>query len=120
MRIAGYVLAGILVLFGILFILASTDPQNADQGGVFFVGIVLVLAGLGLIALIRWKMPAPVTRMEIHQQLELAGDKKMEQLKCNNCGATLDAQSIKVTGVTVLVSCPYCKSAYELREQPRW
>lgn len=121
MRVAGYVLAAILILFGVLWIIAATSPQQAGhQGQVFGVGLLLVGAGLGLILLIRWKLPAPVTHMEIHQELELSGDKKMEQLKCQSCGATLDADSIKVTGVTVVVTCPYCKSVYELREQPRW
>jgi hypothetical protein len=118
-RIVGAIFAGILLLFGILWLLAASSSKNTSPGGTFLVGIILlVLGGLGLFGAL-WR-PAKEKELKIVQKVELAGDMRLEQLKCTSCGAKLDKESISVKAGSVVVSCPYCKSTYEIEEEPKW
>jgi len=120
-RIVGVVFACILLLFGILWLLAATSssPENASPGGRFVVGIILlIIGGLGLFGAL-WK-PGKEKELKIVQKVELPGDMRLEQLKCSSCGAKLDKDSISVKAGSIVISCPYCMSTYEIEEEPKW
>jgi hypothetical protein len=118
-RITGAVFSGIMILFGILWLLAASSPSGESPGGRFLVGILLlILGGLGLFGAL-WK-PGRAKKLEIVQKVELPGDMRLEQLKCSSCGAKLDKESISVEAGSVVVSCPYCKSVYNVEEEPKW
>ena len=120
-RIVGVVFACILLLFGILWLLAATSSsgENASPGGRFVVGIVLLLAGGLCLFGALWK-PGKEKELNIVQKVELPGDMRLEQLKCSSCGAKLDKDSISVKAGSIVVSCPYCRSTYEIEEEPKW
>ncbi|MFQ5905821.1 MAG: hypothetical protein ACE5JA_04535 [bacterium] len=120
-RIVGIVVAAIFLFFGVLWLLAATSssPENVSSGGRFFVGIILMAVG-GLLLFAAVKKPGRERELKIVQKVELPGDLRLEQLKCSSCGARLDKDSISVRGGSIIVSCPYCSSVYEIEEEPKW
>jgi DNA-directed RNA polymerase subunit RPC12/RpoP len=118
-KIIGYIVAAILILFGILFIWATFSPEG--EIGWLFIGIISVGIGLGVIALIKFREPKPAQPpQEIIQKIDLSGDIEMETLKCQKCGGELQKDSISVKQGAVFISCPYCGSAYQMVEEPKW
>ena len=118
-KIIGYIIAAILIFFGILFIWAAFSPQG--ETGWIVVGIISVAIGLGIIALIKFREPKPAQPpQEIIQKIDLSGDIEMETLKCEKCGGELKKDSITVKEGAIFISCPYCGSAYQMVEEPKW
>jgi Zn finger protein HypA/HybF involved in hydrogenase expression len=118
-KIIGYIVAAILILFGVLFIWAAFSPEG--QTGWVLVGVVTVAIGLGIIGLIKLREPKPAQPpQEIVQKIDLSGEVELEKLKCQNCGAELDQDSITLKQGAIFVSCPYCGTAYQMVEEPKW
>ena len=118
--IIGLIAAALLVLFGILWIIASTSSggDSAWSGQ----GILMVVAGLVVVAVavfIIIKM-RPQPPQEIVQKIDLTGDVGLEKLKCKNCGAEVSKDSIVVKEGAIYISCPYCGSTYQMVEEPKW
>jgi len=119
-KIIGYVISGILVFFGVLYLLAAFAADAANPGGRLVVGTILVGIGLGLIALIKLREPSPEQKITVEQKIDLTGEVELEKLRCRNCGAELDKSSITVAEGAVIVSCPYCGTSYQIVEEPKW
>ena len=118
-KIIGYIIAAILIFFGILFIWAAFSPQG--ETGWIVVGIISVAIGLGIIGLIKFREPKPAQPpQEIIQKIDLSGDIEMETLKCEKCGGELKKDSITVKEGAIFISCPYCGSTYQMVEEPKW
>ena len=118
-KIIGYVIAAILIFFGVLFIWGAFSPQG--EPGWIVVGIISAAIGLGIIAFVKFREPKPAQPpQEIIQKIDLSGEVELEKLKCQNCGAELDQDSIKVKEGAIFVSCPYCGTAYQMVEEPKW
>jgi len=118
-KIVGYIIAAILIFFGVLFIWAAFSPEG--ETGWILVGVVSVAIGLGIIALVKFREPKPAQPpQEIIQKIDLSGEIEMETLKCQKCGGELQKDSITVKEGAVFISCPYCGSAYQLVEEPKW
>jgi len=118
-KIIGYVIAAILIFFGVLFIWGAFSPQG--EPGWIIVGIISAAIGLGIIAFVKFREPKPAQPpQEIIQKIDLSGEVELEKLKCQNCGAELDQDSIKVKEGAIFVSCPYCGTAYQMVEEPKW
>jgi DNA-directed RNA polymerase subunit RPC12/RpoP len=118
-KIIGYIVAAILILFGVLFIWAAFSPEG--EAGWIVIGVITVAVGLGIIALVKFREPKPAQPpQEIIQKLDLSGDIEVEKLKCQECGAALTQDSISVKEGAIIISCPYCGSTYQLVEEPKW
>ncbi len=118
-KIIGYIVAGILILFGVLFIWAAFSPEG--NPGWIVVGVISVAIGLGIIALVKFREPKPAQPpQEIIQKIDLSGDVELEKLKCQNCGAELSKDSIELREGAIFISCPYCGTAYQMVEEPKW
>jgi len=118
-KIIGYIVAAILVFFGVLFVWAAFSPEG--ETGWILVGVISVVVGLGIIGLIKFREPKPAQPpREIIQKIDLSGEIEMETLKCQKCGGELQKDSITVKEGAVFISCPYCGSAYQLVEEPKW
>jgi len=118
-KIIGYIIAGILVFFGILFVWGAFSPEG--EPGWIIVGIITVAVGLGIIAFIKFREPKPAQPpQEIIQKIDLSGEIEMETLKCQKCGGELQKDSITVKEGAIFISCPYCGSEYQLVEEPKW
>lgn len=122
LRIVGIIVAILMILFGILFVIASTS-EEAKAGGQLGlwcgVGVVLIIVGLAIIGFAWWQKRKE-QKIEITQQIELTGDLEMEKLKCEQCGAPVDKKSISVEAGAITVHCPYCGSVYQIAEEPKW
>lgn len=119
-KLIGYVAAGILLFFGVLFLWAAFGSQTASPGGRLLVGGILVVLGLGVIVAIRLREPKPKQEVTITQKVDISGDVKAEVLKCKQCGAQLDKSAISVVEGAVMVKCPYCAGTYQIVEEPKW
>jgi len=118
-KIIGYIIAAILVFFGILFVWGAFSPDG--ETGWIIIGIISVAIGLGIIALVKFREPKPAQPpQEIIQKIDLSGDIEMETLKCEKCGGELQKDSITVKEGAIFISCPYCGSEYQMVEQPKW
>jgi Zn finger protein HypA/HybF involved in hydrogenase expression len=56
----------------------------------------------------------------VERKIEIGGEVNSRILKCKNCGAELDKEAMDVRLGAVFISCPYCRSSYQLEEEPRW
>lgn len=119
-KIIGYIVAGILVLFGVLWLLSAFSAEVSSPLGRLIVGGLLVLIGLGIIFAVRLREPKPKQEVTIRQQIDIGGDVEMEALKCQSCGAQLDKSAIGLAEGAVVVSCPYCGATYQIVEEPKW
>jgi phage FluMu protein Com len=119
-KIVGYIVAGILLLFGVLYLLSAFSAQAASPAGRLLVGGILVVIAIGIIVAIRLREPKPEQQVTIHQQIDIGGDVDMETLKCRNCGAQLDKSAISTVEGAVMVTCPYCNTTYQITEEPKW
>jgi len=119
-KIIGYIVAGILLFFGVLWLLSAFSAETLNPGGRLLVGGLLVIIGLGLIVAIRLREPKPKQEVVVHQQIDIGGDVEMEALKCQSCGAQLDKSAISLAEGAVVVTCPYCSATYQIVEEPKW
>ena len=121
LKIIGYIFAGIMILFGVLFILAAFgtefNPGWAIIGGILLVVGFGIILGTGLLS----RSKASQTQ-EHHTTLEvnLPGDVNIERFKCADCGAQLSMDNVKMVAGAPMVNCPYCDAAYQLTEVPKW
>jgi DNA-directed RNA polymerase subunit RPC12/RpoP len=119
-KIIGYIVAGILLLFGVLYLLSAFSADTLNPGGRLLVGGVLVLLSLGIIVAIRLREPKPKQEVVVHQQIDIGGDIDIEALKCQSCGAQLDRSAISLEEGAVMITCPYCSATYQIVEEPKW
>jgi DNA-directed RNA polymerase subunit RPC12/RpoP len=119
-KILGYVVAAILLLFGVLYLLSAFSAEAASPGGRLLVGGLLVVIGLGIIVVVRMREPKPKQEVTIRQEIDIGGDVEMEALKCQSCGAQLDKSAISLAEGAVVVTCPYCSATYQIVEEPKW
>lgn len=122
-KIVAFILAGILILFGCLFILGATSEQQQQKGtagGTFVVGLILIGIGLAIVFAVKLREPKPVQKVEVTEKIDLTGDVKLAEMKCKNCGAALAKDSVVLKEGAIFVSCPYCKTSYQVEEAPKW
>jgi hypothetical protein len=124
-----YIGAGILFLiglclvgYGVLNVIGSTSAQGDSSWlgfglGFGCAGVVFIGGGAGLIFLaMRGQKTEVIQKVEI----DLPGDTQLEEMKCRSCGGTLTSDNIKLVNGAPMVNCPYCDTAYQLTEEPKW
>ena len=124
-----YIGAGILFLiglclvgYGILSVIGSTSANGQTNWlnfGIGFAcaGIVFLGGGAGLIYMaMRGQKTEVIQKVEI----DLPGETKISEMKCRSCGGTLTSDNIKMVNGAPMVNCPYCNTAYQLTEEPKW
>ena len=113
LKTLAYLLGGVLGFVGIVSLIAATQ---ANAGFRILTGLVLIAAGIFVAAITRMKVPD----QRIIQEIDLSGDVRTEEMKCNACGAALDKDSVSVRAGGVFVDCPYCGTSYQIEEEPKW
>ncbi|MCH7663559.1 MAG: hypothetical protein IH859_06785 [Chloroflexi bacterium] len=120
-KIIGYIFAGILILFGVLYILGS---GGADGGGIewVFIGIIVIAVGFGIIWFASRSQSSSVRPgpQNVTLNIDLPADVKLEKFKCTNCGNPITKDDIKMIAGAPTVNCPYCGQVYQLTEEPKW
>lgn len=105
----GAIVISILFFLGIIFALASIYAWTR-----LIVAAFLFVAG-SLIAYYISKQPKTIV-----QRLEVSGEMKAVALKCPNCSASVNANSIKIISSVPYATCSYCDHTFEVVEEPKW
>ncbi|HMN61151.1 MAG TPA: hypothetical protein PJ988_12345 [Anaerolinea sp.] len=117
MKTVGYIVAAILIFFGVIFLWGS--PASASPGTQILIGIISVSIGLVIIFFVTRK-----AKMEgdtnVTLKVDLPANVNMDSLKCKSCGGVLTAENIKVVNGAPMVTCPYCHTVYQITEEPKW
>jgi hypothetical protein len=118
-KVIAYIVAAILIFFGILFIWATFSPDG--QIGWLIIGIISVGIGFGVI----WftaRRPSVIHSGDSQVQLniDLPGDVNLDKMKCQSCGGAITMENIKMVAGAPVVSCPFCNTTYQLTEDPKW
>jgi hypothetical protein len=124
-----YIGAGILFLIGLclvgygaLNVIGSTSAQGDSSWlgfglGFGCAGVVFIGGGAGLIFL---AMRGQKTEVVQEVKIDLPGDTQIEEMKCRSCGGSLTGDNVKLVNGAPMVNCPYCGTAYQLTEDPKW
>ena len=112
--VLGAIAVAILFFFGLIFAIAASVQETATR---LAVSLVLFILGFSLayVTYIMSRKPA-----KIIQQLEISGKMKAAPIKCPNCSASVDANSIKIISGVPYATCPYCGTTFEVTEEPKW
>jgi hypothetical protein len=114
-----------ILLFGILFLFASSNG-GAESSGRMVVGLVTSCLGVLMIAggvVLAWLglRPKPGdTTQNVTLKVDLPGDVNLETMKCKSCGGALTTDNVQMVAGAPVVNCPYCKTSYQLTEEPKW
>jgi len=113
-KLIGYIFSGILIIFGVLFVLATFSPDG--QIGWLLIGIILVGIGFAIILVIGRSRTGPIETGDgnISLNIDLPGDVNLDTMKCQSCGGALTMDNIKMVAGAPVVSCPFCT------EEPKW
>jgi predicted Zn finger-like uncharacterized protein len=117
--ILGGIAVAVLFFFAVIFALASSYiglTAQAAQSRLLTSGILFIV-GLAVIVGVYYVTRKPKT---VIQQLEISGVMKAAQIKCPNCGGSINADQIKITAGVPYVKCPYCGTTFEVTEEPKW
>jgi DNA-directed RNA polymerase subunit RPC12/RpoP len=117
--VLGGIAVAVLLFFAVIFLLASSAPSiPSDQSASrLIVGVLLFVIGIAVIFGIYYTTRKPKT---VIQQLEVSGRMKAASIKCPNCGASVDANLIKIVSGVPYATCPYCGTTFEVTEEPKW
>lgn len=114
--ILGGIAAVVVFFFAIIFAWAAptipsqTTARLATSGILFIIGIAIIVG-------IYYVTRKPKT---VIQQLEVSGKMAAAQIKCPNCGGSINASEIKIVQGVPYVKCPYCGTTFEVTEEPKW
>lgn len=120
-KLIGYIIAAGVIVFGFLFILGAFSPDGTT--GWLVTGSVLTLFGFGIIFLVSRigrNAQGDTTQPQTTLNIDLPGDVNIERFKCQDCGAQLSMDNVKMVAGAPMVNCPYCDAAYQLTEEPKW
>lgn len=118
-KIIAYIAAAILIFFGVLFIWGAFSPQGSP--GWILIGLISVGIGFGLIWFGSRQKPASQQAGDnVTLKIDLPADVKLDTLKCQACGGVLSPDDIKMVAGAPVVTCPYCHTTYQLKEEPKW
>jgi Na+/melibiose symporter-like transporter len=118
-RIIAYIIAAILIFFGVIFIWGAFSPQG--QSGWILIG--LISAGIGLVLIwfaSRLRAASQQVGEQVTLNIDLPSNVNLDTLKCKSCGGALKMENIKMIAGAPVVTCPYCDTTYQLTEEPKW
>lgn len=115
LRVFFIVLGIFFILLGLMFLIASADSNFLPR---FVIGISMFAPGIFFVRKgVREQKEKTVV---ISRTLDLSGDVNLESMTCDKCGAGLSSENVSFKAGTVFVSCPYCKTEYQIEEKPKW
>jgi uncharacterized membrane protein len=110
-RIIALFAAAVLFFFGIIFAIAASVQYAASR---LITAFLFFAAGFVLVYFVA---RGPKT---VIQKLEVSGEMRAVGIKCPNCGASVDANRIKIVSGVPYATCPYCGRTFEVAEEPKW
>ncbi len=117
--ILGGIAGAVVFFFAVIFALASSYVGLSAQAAQAreLTSAILFIIGLAIVVGIYYVTRKPKT---VIQQLEISGQMKAAQIKCPNCGGSINADQIKIVQGVPYVKCPYCGTTFEVTEEPKW
>lgn len=116
-KIIAYIVAAILIFFGVLFIWGSTG----DTGTLAWIPIGIITVAIGLVIIfLAARKPAPANQTNVTLKVDLPGNVNLDTLKCKSCGGALRPEHVAMVAGAPVVTCPYCGTSYQLTEEPKW
>ena len=119
-----FILSFCSLAWGGILVLGSTSTSGqadwSTLGFVFLcVGALMVIGGVALIvtAVRKQRQESP---QNVVMKIDLPGDTKIDQMKCQSCGAPITSNDVKMRAGAPVVTCPYCQATYNLTEEPKW
>jgi len=121
-RIIGYVVAAILILFGVLYLWSIPAAAPNQIVSRLIVGVISLAVGVVIIWVVRTRGPAPIQQItqQVDLDLDMPAEVTAEKLKCDSCGAELSKDDVSLVEGAVMISCPYCGTTYQITEEPKW
>ena len=115
-----YILAAFAIIFSFLFILGGTDATGDPSW--IIIGLVGLLIGFALIyAGVKIAEKARKAADNVYNiKLDLPGNVKIDQMKCQSCGAPLNPNDVSMVNGAPVVTCHSCGTTYQLTEEPKW
>ncbi len=117
-KIIAYIAAAILIFFGVLFIWGAFSPNGSP--GWILIGLISVAIGFGLIFFASRRPAQPAAPDNVTVKIDLPANANLDALKCQSCGGALTTENIHLVAGAPVVTCPYCKTTYQLTEEPKW
>jgi hypothetical protein len=118
-RIILYILAAGFLIFSFLLILGAFDQGQLNTPWLF-IGFVFVGIGFGLIYLAGRLKKSEQAKQNVTLNIDLPANVDMDQFKCESCGGVLSPENVEMVAGAPVVSCPYCGTTYQLKEDPKW
>jgi len=109
--VLGAIAVAVLFFFGIIFAVAASVAFTSTR---LIVAASLFIVGFGIAYYVSKQSKT------IIQKVELSGQMQAVTLKCPNCSASIDANSIKIVSGVPYATCPYCGHTFEVAEEPKW
>jgi DNA-directed RNA polymerase subunit RPC12/RpoP len=119
-KIIGYVVAAILIFFGVLYLWSIPAAGPNQLVPRLIVGVISLAIGVIIIWVVRTRGPAPVQQITQQIDLEMPGEISVDRLKCQSCGGELSKEHVSLVQGAVMIKCPYCGSTYQITEEPKW
>ena len=122
LKTIAYIAAAVFIFFGVLFIWSAFSPNSsASPIGAIVTGIISVLIGFGLIFIVgRRAAQAQAQAQNVQVKIDLPGGVSLDTVKCKSCGGVITSDNISLVNGAPMVTCPYCHTAYQLTEEPKW
>jgi len=116
-KIIAYIIAAILIFFGVLFLWGST----AETGSTGWIPIGLISIAIGLV-LIFWaaRQKAQPDVTNVTYNIDLPGNVKTDSIQCPACGGAIKANDIEMINGAPIAKCPFCGNAFQITEEPKW
>jgi hypothetical protein len=112
--VLGGIAVAVVFFFAVIFALAasvqSTLTRLVTSGILFIIGVAIIVG-------IYYTTRKPKT---VIQRFEVSGQMKAASIKCPNCGASVDANQIKIVSGVPYATCSYCGTTFEVIEEPKW
>lgn len=117
--ILGGIAAAVVFFFAVIFALASSYSGLSAQAAQsrLLTGLILFIIGIAIVAGVYYVTRKPKT---VITQLEMSGRMAAAQIKCPNCGGSINSSEIKINQGVPYVKCPYCGTTFEVTEEPKW
>ncbi len=117
--VIGAIAAAVVFFFAVIFALASSYQllTAAEAQARLITSIILFVIGIAIVVGVYFITRTPKT---IVQRLEVSGQMHAAQIKCPNCGGSINADQIKINQGVPYVKCPYCGTTFEVTEEPKW
>jgi len=118
-RIIAYIVAAVLIFFGVLFIWGAFSPNGS--AGWILIGLIPVGITFAMVYFAsRKSAKAGSDAAQVTYKIDLPANVEMDTLKCKACGGVLGPENIQMIAGAPVVTCPYCKTTYQLTEEPKW